>query len=217
MSVPPELTTPDVPTSVYLYYDQHDLLLYVGVTGRRTMRNMEHASDKEWWQFVTRQKVEHFPDRPAALAREKQLILEYRPPFNRQHNADWQSLRESYLAFAASTEPGDVSPLQLYRWLNRTLPLTALPGHRHALVTLAEHSPIATRVVPPGEADRIGLHTHRKCGYVQSSEVRGPFLVLHMSKVVPPLEEARLHLRIDMKTMTFRMRSAVGREIREAA
>ena len=30
------------PTSVYLYYDQHDILIYVGITSRGVRRNIEH-------------------------------------------------------------------------------------------------------------------------------------------------------------------------------
>lgn len=85
------------PTSVYRYYDEFDLLLYVGVTSRGAVRNAEHYSTKSWWRHVVRQDVEHLPSREAALRRELSLIAEFRPPFNTQHNPGSEELREAYL------------------------------------------------------------------------------------------------------------------------
>lgn len=95
------------PTSVYRYYDQFGLLLYVGVTSRGAVRNAEHYSTKSWWPYVTRQEVQHLPSRPAALGRERALIHRYRPPFNTQHNPGSSELREAYLAMRSRGEaPG---------------------------------------------------------------------------------------------------------------
>lgn len=86
-----------VPTSVYRYYDKSGLLLYVGITSRGSKRNHEHNS-KQWWEYVVRQEVEHHPSRPAAEARERDLIRKFRPPFNTVHNPDAAKSREAYLA-----------------------------------------------------------------------------------------------------------------------
>lgn len=88
----------DVPTSVYRYYDKTGVLLYVGITSRATARQREHNADKEWWAFVARQEVEHFPSRGAASDREKGLIRQFRPPFNTHHNPDHEVIRAVYLA-----------------------------------------------------------------------------------------------------------------------
>ena len=87
-----------LPTSVYRYYDKFDLLLYVGITSRGAIRNAEHYSTKSWWPYVVRQEVDHLPTRPAALARERELIAHFRPPFNTQHNHDSAALRAAYVA-----------------------------------------------------------------------------------------------------------------------
>lgn len=85
-------------TSLYRYYDQLGILLYVGITDRSIRRNDEHNA-KEWWRFVVRQEVEHFPTRELALGAEKDLIIKKRPPFNVQHNIGYAELRSAYLTF----------------------------------------------------------------------------------------------------------------------
>lgn len=95
----PTDTKPETaPTSVYRYYDKSGVLLYVGITSRRTRRQLEHNSDKEWWPFVARQEVDHYPNRVEAEVQERGLIRRYRPPFNKQHNPEHAEMRELYLA-----------------------------------------------------------------------------------------------------------------------
>ena len=97
-------------TSLYLYYDRNDLLLYVGITRRGIARNIEHDTSKEWWEFVARQEIQHHPTRRSALAAERQMIQKHRPPFNVQHNPDHAATREAYLELAA-TPKGEVREL----------------------------------------------------------------------------------------------------------
>lgn len=85
------------PTSLYKYYDSHDVLLYVGITSVGLMRNRQHNSDKEWWPIVATQTVEHCQDRAAALERERELIQQFLPPFNKHHNPNHEALRSAYL------------------------------------------------------------------------------------------------------------------------
>lgn len=91
----PQSTTP---TSVYLYYDEVGILIYVGVTRTGILRNRQHNDDKEWWPFVSAQKIEHCQSAEIALDREKALIQKYRPPFNKQHNPDHAPMRAAYMA-----------------------------------------------------------------------------------------------------------------------
>lgn len=72
------------PTSVYLYYDAADRLLYVGVTGRGHQRAREHARSKAWWPLVARAEVQHYPTRERALDEERYLIAYHQPPHNTQ-------------------------------------------------------------------------------------------------------------------------------------
>ena len=127
------------PTSVYRYYDKHGVLLYVGITGRGMARNGEHNKTKEWWQYVTRQEVEHYKTRRAAHSTEKKLIRQHRPPFNVQHNPGHAETREAYLSLRNAHRPIDVdallrrkvgSPNRLY------LDVASVHGD---IVTLASH------------------------------------------------------------------------------
>ncbi|MGW4720897.1 hypothetical protein [Nocardia sp. NPDC004260] len=90
-----------MPTSLYLYYDKFDVLLYVGITSRGIRRNHEHNADKEWWRYVSRQEVRHLPSRDEARRLERELIIRLRPPFNRQHNPGHEELAAAYRRFIA--------------------------------------------------------------------------------------------------------------------
>lgn len=121
------------PTSVYSYYDRNGVLLYVGITGRGSSRQWEHNRDKEWWAFVHRQTVRHFPTRTEALSAEKARILKYRPPFNKQHNPDHEAMRAIYFAqghVVAQLKPREIQVSRKARQLlsvtDHRLPLRAV-------------------------------------------------------------------------------------------
>jgi len=170
-SIPPDVTAPpegraQVPTSVYRYYDRHGALIYVGITKQGAGRNYQHNSAAEWWTHVARQEVEHHPDRPAAAAREKELIRQYRPPFNKQHNIGWQDLRAAYVAWAGASETSPTSPLDAYRRAGRLIPLEVHDFDGNTLVarTRLEHAylvpylfiPAGTRVEGGGRKCSVG-------------------------------------------------------------
>lgn len=111
------------PTSVYRYYDRHGVLIYVGITHRDIRRNLEHNKRARWWPYVVRQEVDHFETRDQALAHEKALIFQYRPPFNTQHNPDAESLRDVYVAFAARDDASD-DPMAAFRAIGAHARLT---------------------------------------------------------------------------------------------
>lgn len=76
----------DVRTAVYLHFDADDVLLYIGVTDDLTGRGKAHAKGSSWVEFAVRAEAVWCESRTAALAREKELIQERRPLFNRKHN-----------------------------------------------------------------------------------------------------------------------------------
>jgi hypothetical protein len=115
-NTPPSADSGKKPTaSLYRYYDADGILIYVGITKRGLARNLEHASRREWWPYVSTQEVEHFAAYGEARDRERELIKERRPPFNIQHNPSCQEMRREYLsAVARSGIPGKTTLRQVY-------------------------------------------------------------------------------------------------------
>lgn len=148
------LDTVTSPTSVYRYYDRFDLLIYVGVTSRGTTRNLEHARHKEWWPYVAKQTVEHFPTRDQALRLEAELIHKFCPPFNTVHNPA-PTTKDGYLSWANRCD-SETSFRETYCALDHKLPLYVISSRRRdngrytaKLVSAPEHSSVATKTVLP--------------------------------------------------------------------
>lgn len=73
-------------TALYLWYDESDTLLYVGITEDFPTRQTSHAKKSSWSAFVTRSRVQRFASRLEAERAEKTVIRTEQPLFNRQHN-----------------------------------------------------------------------------------------------------------------------------------
>ena len=147
------------PTSVYRYYDKRGLLLYVGITRRGTARNSEHNASKSWWQHVVRQEVSHYSTRRAAHNMEKELIRQYRPPFNVQHNPGHEEVREAYLAFL-SVANGATDAAELIKAATpagespRRIAL-AVAGHTGNMLILTSTAADAHKVKPLDEVKPV--------------------------------------------------------------
>lgn len=130
-------------TSLYKYYDDAGILIYIGITSRGIARNIEHNTSKDWWPYVSTQEVEHFPDRPTALKRERELIHLLRPPFNKEHNPDHQELVDEYLETRRSME--QVRTAIQYNTKKKWQPLVALPVRSPHFVELAAHQSVVPK------------------------------------------------------------------------
>lgn len=69
-------------TAVYRLHDQHNDLIYVGITNNPPQRWRLHAYEKPWWGDVALREVEWFATREEAEAVEAQLISWHRPKWN---------------------------------------------------------------------------------------------------------------------------------------
>lgn len=158
-----------VGTSVYLYYDASDNLIYVGITDRGITRNREHNGRAEWWQYVARQEVEHLPARREAEDRERELIRAWRPPFNKQHNPEYAERRAEYLDWI--TQP-PVDAAALGRTLNKRLPLRVVnqTGEYLVLCSHLEHEAVTRRIRPLLQNEKINVagHSTRSVQLVQN-------------------------------------------------
>jgi len=167
------------PTSVYLYYDSHGILIYVGITSRGVRRQVEHNTSKDWWPFVVRQEVQHYPTRDAALKSERDLITRYLPPFNTQHNVKHSESRAAYMAFREATQ-GDWAERARSASMRLDLDVHSTDDFEHVVLrTKIGDSDIAQAIKPTDVAPRvIGL---RKVGRVTDMEWAGPILLMHLS------------------------------------
>lgn len=177
------------PTSVYRYYDRIGILIYVGITRQGMGRNAQHNGKAEWWPFVARQEVEHYPTRGAAAMREKELIRGHRPPFNKQHNHDYEVSRAAYLAYAHTFSGHLESPHDLYVAVDKRLPMDISVYEPGLLVLRSrlEHGPLTTLMqkMPADPQPRV-RSARRSYGQLAKIEVFGPTLLvtcqLRMSK-----------------------------------
>lgn len=174
-----------IPTSVYKYYDEYDVLLYVGITSRGITRNKEHNTTKEWWKHVGRQEVEHFPSRKEALARETHLIWAHKPPFNIQQNPHHEAMRNAYENFRSSVVTlGGHSGLLTD--IGREIPLVAIEEHEApngarvvSLATEPRHAPVAMALEYDGTIR--ALHGTTKVGQLREVRRVGPMAVFDVT------------------------------------
>jgi predicted GIY-YIG superfamily endonuclease len=75
-------------TFVYVAHDGDDKVIYVGITDDLFGRMSQHRRMSRWWNRMVRMDWEEWPDRDAALRKERILIRRYRPPFNVINNPD---------------------------------------------------------------------------------------------------------------------------------
>lgn len=74
------------PTALYRYFDADDTLLYIGIAQDLAHRENGHIKSSVWMQLTARSTIERFPDRPEALAAEREAIETEHPIFNIQYN-----------------------------------------------------------------------------------------------------------------------------------
>jgi hypothetical protein len=68
--------------TLYRFYDQNDVLLYVGISDNWARRAEAHARAKGWWPQVASMKLEEFPNRKDAFAAEARAIFAEKPRYN---------------------------------------------------------------------------------------------------------------------------------------
>lgn len=75
-------------TAVYKAYDEGGALIYVGIARNWGHRWSQHSLRSDFFERVAALKIEWFPSREMACARERQLIDEQRPRFNLRAGID---------------------------------------------------------------------------------------------------------------------------------
>ncbi len=81
----PDHAEDDVNT-LYRFFDESGVLLYVGITFDPPNRFRSHEAGKEWWGQVRSIELEQFISRKAVLHAEREAIRTERPLFNVMHS-----------------------------------------------------------------------------------------------------------------------------------
>ncbi len=86
--------------TLYRFFDDKSVLLYVGISINAYNRAKQHKADKEWWPDVVQITLEKHPDRQSVELREKQVIAAESPLYNHCFNKpkssipSWEELAE---------------------------------------------------------------------------------------------------------------------------
>ena len=94
-------------TALYRFYDERNVLLYVGITDRLGHRWSEHVHGKPWWPEVRRQATEWYGSRQEAEQAEQAAIKVERPVYNIVHAIPKPSRAESR-SIPAPLSPPDI-------------------------------------------------------------------------------------------------------------
>lgn len=70
---------------LYRFFDQHGVLLYIGITMDPPARFRGHRS-KEWWTLVRHVFMETYSNRTALMKAERKAIQSEHPQYNVVHN-----------------------------------------------------------------------------------------------------------------------------------
>lgn len=68
--------------TLYRHFDAAGTLLYVGISTAALFRLHQHKKRSDWFPRIAKITLEHYPDRPAALAAEKVAIQTENPLYN---------------------------------------------------------------------------------------------------------------------------------------
>lgn len=116
------------PTFVYLMYDEHEHLLYVGITNDLMTRMRSHYREKPWIEEVSSLVTSLYPSREEAKARESRLIQELGPVYNVAEN---QSLENVVSYFGMKLEEACPAS-EGVRVVTKMLTATVAAAYSHA-------------------------------------------------------------------------------------
>lgn len=75
-----------VTTALYRWWDEADVLLYIGISDELLERLTSHVKDSAWMDFAVRSTITRYPSRTKAEVAEVEAIKGEQPLFNLKHN-----------------------------------------------------------------------------------------------------------------------------------
>lgn len=216
-------STPQDPTSVYRYFDAYGLLLYVGITKTGVARNRQHNNDKEWWNFVASQEVDHCPSQELAHVREIELIRRYLPPFNNQHNPEYVPMRTFYIE-ARRAKLLEMSPDKILAHKGRKIALRLVACDEKEssaeFVTELDDAAVACRLRHVPERRVFIEGTGLRLGCISAVRHVGPFARIFLAQIKKGwrFDGAIAHIRnAQQKDPTYEVRRLFLTNARRAA
>lgn len=73
----------ETPTALYRYFDNEDVLLYIGISDKPEKRRRQHCDKSAWYRFADHWSVEWYAHREDAARQEWEAIDIEEPLFNR--------------------------------------------------------------------------------------------------------------------------------------
>jgi hypothetical protein len=73
-------------TALYRWYDEADVLLYIGISDGLSGRMSDHVAGSSWMDFAARSTITRYADRSQAAKAEIKAIETEHPLFNQAHN-----------------------------------------------------------------------------------------------------------------------------------
>ena len=185
----------DRPTALYRFYDENEVLLYVGIAYDPDQRQKGHAQTAKdsWYPLAATRKVEFYDTRTEAEEAEKRIVRSEKPRFNRQYAtmldpevraADERREGRVKRAAASTGSTGAPQSTTAFRHLSQKIisgyyvPGDSLPKKADLLKTLGVSSPALSRAYQELENE----------GFIRKAGIRG--------YVVLPAEERIVAVRI---------------------
>lgn len=112
---------PEKTQHLYRWYDENDVLLYVGVSVNAYFRAKSHKTNASWWAEAATMRLESFDTREAVLAAEKLAIQTEHPVYNVTHAQKYQQdSGQSWAGTTASQFAREKDAVAAYRESFRT-------------------------------------------------------------------------------------------------
>ena len=89
---------------LYRMFNEHDQLLYVGITMNPPARFKHHKFNKQWWEQVASVDLQHFPSKQALRAAERKAIQKECPLYNVHNNQAAADRRRAELEAQRASE-----------------------------------------------------------------------------------------------------------------
>lgn len=140
-------------TTLYRHFNANGKLLYVGISLSALQRLSQHADHSDWYNEISRVEMEHFCNRPSAMAAEKKAVISEGPLYNIHHKKKLNKTRyQEYAEKSRDDMTGRVVFQPAYTLDEAAYVLGGI--RRSALLRLMDSGQLGYYSVPSSRIDR---------------------------------------------------------------